>query len=1211
MVVGLVGSAMLGLADASLRAENRSLRPQRNELFAADGAVDAAIRRIVNDSGIARYGNNDCGLTVPADEARDVPEVQVVCVPQAGSRTDVTVPASQAEFPSEAILTLGRRANWPGNGDRWTPYNWNLVSGPSSSDPSYGVEPGVLFRPALLAEANPVTMAGDLFSNSTITAEGGSVTDLAGDVTARGACWGAVTVVSGTKTCDIGYGSDGLGADPQFPHRGQSEGFPTLRAVPAACTGATLQIFEPGFYNDATALSNLFQSASCNDKDFWFKPGLYYFDFRNTSTHAWCPWSGVAANEVHQWCVTSQAYTSQTRPHIMGGTPKAGWSANGSQETSTFENPPDAGVSASPAGEWTSLPAGPKAIDGSSASTSWAPVSLGAPASVTGSPSGAWTVIPSGAQALGDGSEAQTTWGSTSIAALAAAATQSCGLLCTNFNTLNGARNIGDSSAASRSLGLAGGALHAITRDYPTGLDPADSVTSVTATVRHRRTGNPNGALASTLEVVNGQGVSCGTVSLGVPNHGSYQDVTTAALFPTCLDTAAEVNGLKLHYVASRAAGNAGSMTFTVEGIELNVDATDSASRSLTLSSYDAAGIPSDVATVDAVTLEVGSSSTGATRSVTVYNGDGASCGTWALSPATQSITIPAACMATRAQLVGARAVVTVSPTASSGSASVDGARFDATFTPGTRTVTLSQLQGTPAPIPATALSIDTAEIDLSAAATGAAGSLSVYPGGGGGACGTWSLPVDTITDLAGCLSTPDKVNGAYFVFTVAPAATSGSGSLDGVRLRVAYTDSPSRFEFPGMCDPAEPGVQFVFGGDSHMYLPNGTFELCAGPQPAGAPTRQQIAVYGLRPLAPLVPSTAPVSTGWANPSNAFSIGESPDVLEATTEFPAVAFGNVENLTPPRVLTLSGFGGGVSIPAGAQIKRVYAMVAHGQSATGLTAPRLKMWNGEGALCPQTQGEGYELNLHNELFSFFGRRYESVDVTSCFSDPDPNVAANRLNGPGLSVELDAKPTTGSFLGIPGTYWQIASTSRFDGVQLVVELEATSATSAAFIPQNGCVAGIASYPNYWDGYADPDCALLKWDGIGLLTSSPRGQVSIHGTVYAPGAALDIDDEGPPCQSGWLCMSGSYVGVDYPIVDRGVVARHVRFKALKVKDGYAGPVFSCGECGSTVTQPADVVLEARVGGRTVVEARVQVPNQLVEPGASPTIERWAVDP
>jgi len=413
------------------------------------------------------------------------------------------------------------------------------------------------------------------------------------------------------------------------------------------------------------------------------------------------------------------------------------------------------------------------------------------------------------------------------------------------------------------------------------------------------------------------------------------------------------------------------------------------------------------------------------------------------------------------------------------------------------------------------------------------------------------------------------------------------------------------------MCDPNEPGVQFIFGGDSHLYLPNGTFELCAGPNPSGTLTNQRIAMYGLPPVDPLKPSSATVSDGWSNASNAYSIGDSPTVLDATTSFPAVSFGNVENMSPPRPLTLSGFSGGVSIPAGASVEHVYAMVAHGQSSTGLTAPRLRVWNGEGAPCAETPGEGYQLNLHNELLTAFGRRYEAVDLTGCFSDADPIVAANRLNGPGLTVELDAKPTTGSFLGIPGTYWQIGSTSRVDGVQLVVELQATSATAAAFIPQNGCVSGLSSYPNYWDGYADPDCALFKWDGIGIATSSPRGQVAIHGTVYAPGGALDIDDEGAPCQTGWLCAPGSYVGVDYPIVDRGILARHVRFKAFQVKGDYTGAVFSCGECGTTVTRPADVVLRAQVAGRTIVEARVQIPNQLTVPGGSPVIEEWVVDP
>jgi len=1202
-VVGLTASSMLGLADVTLRANNNGLGPARSQIFAADGAVDAAIRRIVNDEGIAEYGSSDCGLGIPADAARGVPAVEVVCVPQAGSRTDTTVASDQAEFPSQAILTLGRRASWPGNGDRAWPYNWNSTGGPPVSDPDYGVEPGILFRPEDLASASPVTIAGDLFSNSTITAEGGSVTDLLGDVTARGACSDAVSTLDGAKTCRIGYGNDGLGADPQYAHRGQSEGFPTLRTVPAQCSGATLQTFEPGFYNDAAALSGLFESASCNDKDFWFKPGLYYFDFRNGSSPPACDVSGVPADQVHQWCIDSAGHTS--RPHVMGGTPVSTWSPSGTQGTVVLENP---GVDASPTGVWAGVPDGAKVIDGSSASTAWAPSGFTAPTTVTGSPGGSWTSIPAGVQVIGDGAQAEITWGPIAMTGVPASGTESCGQSCKDFGTLGGARDIGDGSVASGSLGSSGGTLHAITTQYATNLPVSATVTRVTVTVRHRRQGDKHDVKKSTVEIVNGEGTTCGTVKVGKP-HKSWRTVTTGALFPTCLDTPAEVNGLKVHYRALRSSkkdghgdggddegddeGDEHSTTFDLDGVEINVTATDGGSRSLSLSAYDTASIPPDASTVDSVSLVVASSSSGATRTVTLYNGDGTSCGTWTLTASTQSITVPSACMANRAQVVGARVVLDVSPTSGSGSASVDGTRFDVAYIPSERTITLSQLQGSPTTVPSTAMSIDAAALDVSATAAGAGGTFSVYPGGGGGACGTWPVSAAPVSGLAGCLNTADKVNGAHVVFAVGPTATTGSGSLDGIRLSVDYTASPARFDFPGMCDPNEPGVQFLFGGDSHIYLPNGTFELCAGPNPSGTLTNQRIAMYGLRPVDPLKPSSTTASDGWANAPNAYSIGESPAVLDATTAFPAVSLGNVEDLSPARPLALSAFGG-VSIPTGASVKSVYAMVAHGQTPEGVTPPRLKVWNGAGDLCPETQGEGYELNVYNGALTTFGRRYEAVDLTACFSDADPVVAANRLNGSGLTVELDAEPTTGSSMGAPGTYWQAASTSRLDGVQLIVELQATSATAAAFIPQNGCVSGLASYPNYWDGYAAPDCPFFKWDGIG----SRRGQVSIHGTVYAPGGALDIDD-------------GGSVGVDYPIVDRGIIARHVRFKAFKVKSGYGGAVFSCGECGLTVTQPADVVLRAQVDGRTLVEARVQVPNQLTEPGGSPTIEQWAVDP
>ncbi len=95
---------------------------------------------------------------------------------------------------------------------------------------------------------------------------------------------------------------------------------------------------------------------------------------------------------------------------------------------------------------------------------------------------------------------------------------------------------------------------------------------------------------------------------------------------------------------------------------------------------------------------------------------------------------------------------------------------------------------------------------------------------------------------------------------------------------------------------------------------------------------------------------------------------------------------------------------------------------------------------------------------------------------------------------------------------------------------------------FLPESGC---ITAYPNFDDGYNNPDCAIMKWDSAesrvnfliafnfnffdlcdGSANTSldclPNAQVALEGTLYAPGAAVALDDQGyrstapPRCDS-----------------------------------------------------------------------------------------------
>ena len=88
----------------------------------------------------------------------------------------------------------------------------------------------------------------------------------------------------------------------------------TVQTVPsdAGCRAANrLVTFSPGIYTDAAAMNSLFADPDCENATFWFQPGTYYFDFRNTATAAYpcggdinASWIGTLTQDVtHQWCI--------------------------------------------------------------------------------------------------------------------------------------------------------------------------------------------------------------------------------------------------------------------------------------------------------------------------------------------------------------------------------------------------------------------------------------------------------------------------------------------------------------------------------------------------------------------------------------------------------------------------------------------------------------------------------------------------------------------------------------------------------------------------------------------------------------------------------------------------------------------------------------------------------------------------------------------
>ena len=392
------------------------------------------------------------------------------------------------------------------------------------------------------------------------------------------------------------------------------------------------------------------------------------------------------------------------------------------------------------------------------------------------------------------------------------------------------------------------------------------------------------------------------------------------------------------------------------------------------------------------------------------------------------------------------------------------------------------------------------------------------------GTCGPYTLPQPTTTlttiklsdvnpayadNLKSCLNSGDRINSAVVQFNANRPLYQGSpyatAKFDGVKILVKTTDAPSFPRQPsetdpgGDCDPAAAGVQFVFGGDSHVYLPNGGMELCAGPNAANPLHGQQIAVYGVPATPRLIPSSA---SGGTNPNNAKIIAEAP-----TLQYATMSTGQAVTLSFP----------GYSIPSGYSLTSVQMRASFDASSAATASIRAA---GGSEYCNTTFTNSLSHTATNPV------------ETKTFDVPSACLTSSRLGS-----AFDVRWTAGS-----------SGSPKLDGVEFIVTLSPTD-PNTTLRPQNGC---ITASPDYWFGMgqgSSPDCAMLRVDSRfetpigGIFGGLRQGRLSVKGTIYAPSGVVDIDD----------------TDVWYPIASRGIVARHLRIRGFQYRSGFNEPIFN----------------------------------------------------
>ena len=405
---------------------------------------------------------------------------------------------------------------------------------------------------------------------------------------------------------------------------------------------------------------------------------------------------------------------------------------------------------------------------------------------------------------------------------------------------------------------------------------------------------------------------------------------------------------------------------------------------------------------------------------------------------------------------------------------------------------------------------------------------------------------------LGDCLNQGDKINGVSVTFTVGGCnffCFANSLSLDGMAIEPGNYPNQPTFPRPvspsdtgGDCDPSKPGAMFIFGGDSHVYVADGALEVCAGLAPYQGAARQEIGVYGVPATLPLRATSAAQTAKGGNTTGVNGTTQATRIAEQVNTNPGLGlemgdWGNISysggncGFCAPTIrggmdLNFPGFD--LSKYPGTRVKRVLARASYNSNGFA-SGPQLEVPCSSGT---QTYGLDPSINFGEWLGSVLGIvgqqskfRQQTVDVTGCMG--------SRVTGGAFTATFWAR---GQYVC---GFWICSNRSfedQLEGVEFTVELEKNpSATGVIAVPQNGCITG---QPNYWNTErgGENDCAIIKADQTKNNPSTPdsRGRFSIKGTVYAPSAAIDVDDE----------------DVLYPFFSRGLVARTLMLRGFKYR-------------------------------------------------------------
>lgn len=231
-VLGVLVSSIVSFAGAALKA-GTTFKDRRDRTFAADGAVEAAINRF--------------RLQNPCD--------------------DFPAPRAPGGEPVANHDLIVRCRNVSAEGDLNKPAQALLALGTNPNEGIVSTTPGQRIR-------------GDVFSHSRVRSDVGTMV-VEGGVSALGPCTNVATDTDPpsplrcTNTPPL-VADPVRGADPDYTKDLTS--VPVRRTVPPCVPGEWLITLDPGYYDDADALSAR-TNGGCPNAVVWLRSGVYYFNF--------------------------------------------------------------------------------------------------------------------------------------------------------------------------------------------------------------------------------------------------------------------------------------------------------------------------------------------------------------------------------------------------------------------------------------------------------------------------------------------------------------------------------------------------------------------------------------------------------------------------------------------------------------------------------------------------------------------------------------------------------------------------------------------------------------------------------------------------------------------------------------------------------------------------------------------------------------------